>query len=203
MVWPACTLYMGRAPGCIQSSAKRAQGFAFHGKSFYVCEWIEQIAMKYLNAQSWSHNGEVKCQIMALLMEDGRILFNVRKASVQTTPPDLWCFLPYPLPFVPILAAFSSSSVSILFFIFIHRCFLCFSLATETYLLASWSHLCSCIVKLPPAVALHGWRSFMPWVGSSSFPQCQDFTPWVRQAGHCPLGMGLFLKKRGWAVFLV
>lgn len=121
------------------------------------------------------------------------------KASVQTTHPDLWCFLPYPLPFVSILAAFSPSSVSILFFIFIHRRFLCFSLATETYLLASWSHLCSRIVKLPPAVALHVWWSLMRRVGSSSLPECQDFTPWIRQAGHCPLGMVFFLKKEGFS----
>lgn len=86
MVWPACIHYMDRAPGCIQSSAKRAQGFAFHSKSFYVCEWIEQIAMKYLNAQLWSHIWDVKCQIMALVIQNGRILFRgkpVFKLSIR------------------------------------------------------------------------------------------------------------------------
>lgn len=37
------------------------QSFAFHGTSFYACEWIVKIAMKYLNAQLWSYNWEDKC----------------------------------------------------------------------------------------------------------------------------------------------
>lgn len=159
-----------------------------------LCEWIVKIAMKYLNAQLWSHNWEVKRQIMALLMEDGRSLISGKPAA-QTTCPAFWSFLPYPLLFVPLLGGFLPSFVSILFFVFIHCCSLRFSLATETYLLASWSHLCSCLVKLPPAAALRVWFSLVRRRGSSSLQECQDLTPLSTGRG-LPLGHGSKKKKR-------
>lgn len=92
-------------------------------------------------------------------------------------------------------------SVSILFFIFIHCHFLCFSLAVETYLLASWSHLCGCIVKLPPAVALHVWFSFI-WQRQFQCTEVPRFQT-AYQTERVFAFRHSFRKKRGYAVFLV